>query len=366
MGCLLGTAYALTRKQTYTCQSTLLFPSSAPVSGLAALAGGGSSTGDTSLPLLQGALSAPQVGSSVGTATLMVKSRSMEKQVIHKLKLWDKWKLDNYIAVTKKFEGSLKCDIGKNGEVNISFKDQSRELSYQITSEVVNELKRLIADLRLDPAADNVKFLEDKVSESARKLSVAQRDFAIYQKKYQLLDLTSQATNLAQRYADLQKDATAAQLEADIATRQAAMLSSSASQMVTSAIDPNPATGNTLSPLYQRVKEAESQLALLKYQLTDDHPQVKEQKRILAQAQKMLQAETNRQLSAVQSGASPGMNSVVIQAAASRARAAGLKQAVANLAKKIDELPNRAAGFMNLQSQVQANVAGGHLVSSGA
>ena len=46
------------------------------------------------------------------------------------------------------------------------------------------------------------------------------------------------------------------------------------------------------------------------------------------------------------------MNSVVIQAAASQARAAGLKQATANLAKEMDELPNGAAGFMNLRAQV--------------
>ncbi len=351
----LGAAYALTRPATYTCQSTLLFPSAAPVSGLAALTGGGS-TGDPSLPLLQGALTAPQVGSNAGTATLMVQSRRLKKQIIQRLKLGEQWELDNYSDVTERFERNLKCITGKTGELSIGFKDPSRDLSYQITVEVVKELKRLTLDLRLDPAADNVRFLEKKVNESQRKLAVAQRGFANYQQKYRLLDLTSQATNLAQRYADLQRDAAAARMEADIATRQVALLSSSARQMVSSAIDPNPTTGNTLSPLYQRVKEAESQLALLKYQLTDDHPQVQEQKRVLSQARRLLQTETSRQLSAVGTGAAPGMNSAVLQAAGSKARAAGLQQAAANLANEIDKLPKQAAGFMELQAAVQANV----------
>lgn len=352
-GLVLGLAYALTRPKTYTCQTTLLFPSAVPTSGLAALTGGG--TGDPSLPLLQGALTSPQVGSNAGTATLMVQSRRLEKEVIHRLKLWNHWKLEEYGEVTERFEKNLQCKTGKSGELNISFEDPSPELSYQITSEVLKELKRLTLDLRLDPADQNVKFLEEKVSESKQKLSSAQRSFAAYQKKFRLVDLNSQATNLAQRYAEIQKDAVAAEMEASIASRQVTLLSGSAKQMVESSIDPNPGPSNTLSPLYQKVKEAESQLALLTYQLTDDHPQVQEQRRILQEAKNLLKTETNRQLGAVRSGISPVLNSAVQQEAASRARAAGLRQAAANIAKEIDKLPNRAAGFMELQANVQGH-----------
>ncbi len=356
LGLAIGLALALTRQQTFTCQATLLFPSAVPSGGaVSAILGGGG--GDPSLPILSGALSAPQVGSNANTAVLMVESHRLGKQVIHKLGLKEKWKLDDWVSVTRKFENNLQCSPGKSGELYVSFRDQSKELSYKVTKQVLNELKVLIAELRMDPAADNVTFLQKKVDGEKKKLENAQRSFATYQRKTQLLDLTSQGQFLAQRYADLQKDAAAAQLEAEIADRQVSMLSSSTKQMVTSAIDPNPSTGSTLSPLYQKVKEAEAQLALLKYQLTDDHPQVQEQKRILFEARQQLRAETNRQLSVVNSGASPMLNAAIVQAAASRARAAGLQQATAGVVKKIDQLPNQAAGFLNLQAQVQGHAA---------
>jgi uncharacterized protein involved in exopolysaccharide biosynthesis len=354
LGLAIGGGLAMTRQKTYTSQSTLLFPTSVPTSALGALTGSGG--GDPGLPLLGGALTAPQLGSNANTAVLIVQSQRLEKQVIKKLDLGKKWQMNDYGMVVKKFENNLDCNPGKSGELYVSFKDPSRDLAYKVTTEVVSELKDLIVDLRMDPASDNVKFLQRKVNDTRKRLSAAELKFATYQRQHRLLDLTSQATALAQRYADLQKDAAAAQLESDIASHQATLLSAGAKEMVTSAIDPNPTTGNTLSPLYQRVKEAESQLALLRYQLTDDHPQVQEQKRVLQQAQRQLKAETSRQLAAVREGVSPSLNGIVIQAAASKARAAGLKQAVANVAKEIDKLPVQAAGFMNLQGQVQGYV----------
>ncbi len=355
MGIAIGLFIALRKQKTYTSEATLVFPSSVGMSALASFTGGGG-TDLPSVPLLQGALAVPQLGSGAGTAKLIVKSRRLQYQVIRALHLEEKWKVPNAKTAAKVFEGGLKVTQGKSGELIVGFTDTSRELAYKITAATVDELRRLTAELRLDPASSNVRFLERKVAETKLRVAAAQQDLAAFQRQYHIIDLNTQAGQLAQRYAELRRDATTASLEATIALRQANMMSGHAKRLIQSAMDPVAGPNSTLSLLYQRVKEAESELALLKYQLTDEHPQVQEKERALRQAQSRLKAEMQRQFTAVQVGSSPALNQAVLQAAGNQARAAGLARALSGLQQEVDKLPRQAATYTQLSGQVQANL----------
>jgi len=221
---------------------------------------------------------------------------------------------------------------------------------------MIEQLRHLTSELRLDPAAANVRFLEDQVADAEKRVATAQAGLTHFQQAYQIVDLPSQAKVLAEQYAGLQKDAATAQLEAQVAMRQANLLSSNVKNLVASAIDPAPGPGNTLGPLYQRVKQTQAELALLRYRLTDEHPEVKEKQQALQEAQRQLQAETQRQLGAVQSGATPALSQAVVQAAGSQARAAGLQTALAGLRTQVQALPQQEAGYAQLSGKLEAEM----------
>lgn len=343
---------AVRRAPAFTSKATLLFPP-APSSALATLTGTGSSD-LPSVPLLGGALTVPQPGSSAGTATALVRSRRLEKQVIAAVKLDQEWKLTP-VLMSRRFQSQLQCREGSNGELFLSFKDRKPDVAFQVLAEIINQLGAIASELRLDPAGANVRFLARRLKEAQDRVIKAQAALTTFQHDNHIVALPEEARAIAERYNNLQKEAAAAQMEAAIGMRQVDLLSASARRMIASAIDPTkPGQNGTLAPLYQRVKEAEAQLALLKSQFTDEHPQVVEATAALQQARNLLRAETQRQLGAVSTDSSPAIAEAAITAAANQARAAGLKSTLATLQQRIDTLPKQQAQFTQLTANLEA------------
>lgn len=357
-GCLIGGILAFTRPSIYTATGTLLFPA-APTSKLNALAGGGS--GDLpSMPLLEGALQVPQPGTSAGTAMLILQSRQARTNVLQALrgqapsiKLEAHWQADQQEALSQLAKNAL-LKIGKQGELYVSFSDRDPKVAQAVSLAMIDELKTLSRSLGLDPAETNIAFLESQVTESQQQMLKTQSNLLQFQRKYRIIALPEQAKALAERYTRLQNDTVATQLEASVAMRQANLQANAAGRMIQACVDPNPAQGNTLSPLYQQVMQTESELALLREEFTANHPQVQEKGNQLAVQQQLLKVEIDRQLRLLKSGSSPVVSSIVVQAAVAKARADGLQSVLATTQQQVEALPIQQARFAALAAEVEA------------
>ncbi len=362
IGLLLGIVIAVLRPTTYTSTATLLFPS-APASRMSLLGGGGS--GDLpSLPLLEGALMVPQPGTSAVTASLILESNRSLREVLHQLHhdandpldLANAWKLDDRETLEKLRE-NMEIKVGKQGELYVGFRDRQPQTAYRVASALVHELQVLSKELGINPAEQSVAFLEQQVQEADRKLRVATSAMLDFQRANHIVSMPDQARALAEQYAKMQSDKTAADLEASTAMRQVRVMTDVAGKMVEACIDPNPAVGNTLAQLYQQVTKIETELALLSEKLTAHHPDVQAKQAELQRAQKVLNAEIDRQLSALDQGGSPVLYPAVIQAAASHARAEGLDAALRKMQTTVERLPKQQAAYARLQAELEANVA---------
>jgi uncharacterized protein involved in exopolysaccharide biosynthesis len=354
LGGILGVTVALLRPTYFTATATLLFPAS-PVSRLPMLTGVGG--GDLpSMPLLEGALMVPQPGSSAATAALLVQSRRAQQTVITALDLQRHWDEKSLSDTHEHFTRDLINKPGRNGELYVGFRDTSPARAQRIAQTLVDELGRLSATLGIDPAQAGTDFLRAQLTQAQGELTRTQNRLLAFQERHQIVDLPEQARELAAQYAQLESDLIRAELDATVAQRQARELTAHAQRLIKACVDPVPGPSDKLGPLYTRVVSLESELTLLKDTHAPDHPTVQEQGRKLAQARQVLSAEILRQSRLVDTGSTPGVNQVVIQAAVAQARATGVRQAKATLQQRLRLLPQQQADYAQLQALLTGQV----------
>ncbi|HEY3377212.1 MAG TPA: hypothetical protein VGL77_06910 [Armatimonadota bacterium] len=354
IGLLLGGVMAALRPLTYSASATLLFPS-LPGSTLSALTGGGGGGDLPSVPLLGGALITPQPGTSAATASVLLQSHRAADDVIKKLDLKGRWGLSDDRAVLRRFTQRLQCKAGKSGELYIGFQDKSAKTAYEIADAVVCELQQLSHTLGLNPAEENVTFLEQQEADARRKFMASQQAMMAFQRANQMPSLPDQAKLLITQYAQVQDDLTKARLEADAADRQLHLVSGSTEKMIKAYQDPTATGDGALSRLYQRVKQGESELVLLRERLTPNHPDVQSKKSELNEAKRQLHTEIGRQVALVKSGNFPVLRDAVVGASLTRARVAGLQSAADQLHQIVGRLPQQQAEYTLLSAELDAN-----------
>lgn len=353
-GLVIGVVIALIIPKTYTSSATVMFPS-APMSAMSMLSGGGGND-LPSLPVLGGAMMVPQPGTSADTASVLLKSHRVERDVIRDLELQKVWHLRKEIDVYKRFERGLQCQIGKSGELNLGYRDWSKELSLQIANKLVDELSVLSEELGMDPATRSFKFLKSQVGISQARVQKAQHNMMVFQREHGIIDIVEQAKALADQYVKLESDLTTAKIEANAAVRQVNMMANTAGRLIQSCMDPVPGPSNTLSPLYQKASDLEAQLVLLRDKMTADHPDVKNKENELNVAQRQLKLEIQRQLSLLKNGSTPGVSDAVVQAAVAQAKATGQQMALQEMQQAVAKLPQQQGNFLHLQAELDASI----------
>ena len=369
-GLALGGLVALLQPTTYTATATLIFPS-APGNKLSGLLGG-ASTGDLpSVPLLDGVLLVPQPATSAGTAGLIVHSHHTAQAVIDELHLQQVWRLHGLAATHRRFAKGLQCTTGRDGELVVGFRDKSGpQLVTQICETLLRQLEQQTSTLGLNPARDNLAFLDAQQQQAHAKSLAAQQRLQVFQTQYRLFDAPDQAKDLADEYTKIQSDLAEAKIAAVVANREIHLVAGGMEELIRSSIDPlaipslstagnstpsgTVATTGTLSPLYQKVVELESELALLHNRLTPEHPDVQSKAQELTIARRVLQGEIQRQLAVLHSGSSPVINAAVVQAAISQAKVNGLQQALQQVEQLVNTIPKLEATYMRLTAELNA------------
>jgi len=368
-GLLLGGLLALLQPTTYTVTATLVFPS-APSSKLGGLLG--SSSGDLpSVPLLDGVLLVPQPATSAGTAALIIHSHRTTQAVIEELHLQQEWHLRTLAATYRRFNKGLKCTTGRDGELVIGFCDKAGpQLVMRVTEALLQQLQQQTAQLGLDPARDNLTFLDTQRQQAHAQSLEAQQRLQAFQAQNRLIDVSDQAKALADEYAKIQSDLAEATIAATIADHVVHQVAGSMDSLIRASIDPLALSGasslsgssgsvtttGTLSPLYEKVIALEAELALLRTRLTPNHPDVQSKEQELAIARRVLRDEIQRQLAVLHHGDSPVINAAVVQASVSHFKVAGLQQALRQVEQIIDKVPKMQASYLRLSAELNAAI----------
>jgi uncharacterized protein involved in exopolysaccharide biosynthesis len=364
-----------TTETTYTVKSMLLFPSAA-MSGYSALTGGGSAD-LPGLPLLDGAVIIPQPGTSADTATLLLESMRGRKEILLRLRekrhldMGNIWSLkDAWVPVLdkdgkptaettpadkllKQLGGKLTCKTGKLSELYLEATDTDKTIAQAIVMEAINELSIMTIELPLDPARRSVAYLNNEVKNAQKQLDDAQKRMTAFQQKTLIISVAEQSQSLSTQYVQAQNDAADADVAVQTATEKVNKLSANARDLLNKCMDPS---GNgqsaLLTSLFGKVRDIESELALLRLKLADDNPEIVAKIHAHDIAVSQLTDEINRQLLLVNAGSSPAVSQAFVDKFATEARAYGQHQAVNTLKARVAQLPTQEAEFTRLEADV--------------
>ncbi|OPZ87638.1 MAG: Chain length determinant protein [bacterium ADurb.Bin429] len=349
-GLLIGLPFALMKHATYTSEATLIFPSA--VSGrLAMLTGGG---GDLpSMRLLDGALLVPQPGSSAGTATTLLSSRRIQEKVMRDQDLQQAWKCKNAYETKMKFLKSFQYSIGKNMELTVRFTDTSPTRAQRVMQAILRELDQAVAELGIDPARHSQTFLERQLTETEATFHARQEELRAFQERHGLYLLEEQTQARVRELTQLQQEEVEERIAAESLAKGLAATTSNTVKQIMTGVDPA-GTGRSISVYYERIQMLERDLAEMRFQLTGDHPDVKKKVQELDVAKEALAQEITRHLALVESGSAPAISDRVARVAETRARAAGLADAVARMEKRLAGVPKLRVQHARMMVDLEA------------
>ncbi|MEI7831959.1 MAG: hypothetical protein WCJ56_02005 [bacterium] len=394
IGGLVGYALVWNKSSTYTSAATIIFPAS--TSSKMAMVGASSSGGDLpAMPLMDGVRLIPQPGTSGATAMMLLQSRRANNDIITKMNdkmvqeysknssgkgvessatvtraqisddkiTHDPTLLKNHYRVRrdddlyKIIDNVISMKVGKNGELVIAVTGTNAKFANMLAQTVVDELGALTDALRLDPADESMVFFQQQVNDANSKFAEAQKNLMEFQKERNIVSLPDQARALAAQYSQLQIDVSQAELTAQIANDQYKKASKNAGFMIENFVDPissNGSSGSSLAMLYKKVKDLESEKAILLTKLTESHPDVQNKSSQLEDARKMLDDEVQRQKELLKGNVSPGVLDLAANAFLTGARVDGLKVALAEMEAQVKTLPEQEASYARLSAEVDA------------
>ncbi len=360
LGVLIALPSVLQRKSTYTATATLLFPAS-PLSGLSAFTGGGGGNDLPSIPLLNGLFMIPQPGTSPNTAIMLLRSWSVDDEIIAKENLAAVWKMDpsDPDAIHAEFNRRLLLRPGKTGDLEIKFSDVSKARALRVVQLLINALQERTTSLGLDPAQRSFHFLNKQVTASEASLKAAMAKLATYQVEHKLIAADKQAEGMAEQYIAVQRDFQQVKLAAGLALQRAEMFSQQSKALIHACIDPGAlgvggAKGDQLNALYQQVTKQESDLLLLKDKYAPESQEITDAEHTLAQSKQLLMREVNRQLRLVDAGDAPMLGQVVSEAALKHSEADALQRMLDRLTPQMKKLPSKMIGYNTLLFEVTA------------
>jgi uncharacterized protein involved in exopolysaccharide biosynthesis len=378
LGITAGLINYVRTKETYTAKAELMFPS-APASKLAALTGGSSGGDLPSVPLLDGLKSIPQPGSSAGTATDILQTLRARKDVYEALKaghvaksdesgelhaavdLDKRWGTTRDQTLRRLFDNA-KLKTSKSGSLEITFKDEDPALAYAIVEAMLRELDGLSEQLKLVPARDAARFLNEQAALARAEADSAQARMTDFLEARHGVPPTDEATAMGAKYAQLESDYVAAKVQSDVAVNAAAMATAGAQRLINTAIDPGPGNAGPLSTLYQRVVQLRTEKSLLLTKLTERHPDVMAKQDELDAAERALADEVKRQSALLKPTANapvashPAVIDAVSKAVVARAQLQGTIQARDQVRAGLTKLPRAVATYTRLSAELQARL----------
>lgn len=145
----------------------------------------------------------------------ILQSDSVISAVADKFKLREKYKLETYEDVRKKVLSNASFFSGKDNLINISFEDESPELSAEVANYFVYELIRQTQRLAVTEAGMRRVFFEREFLAQKKRLEDAESKLAIHQEANGILQLDVQVQSNIAAVASIKAEIAAKKIRLD-------------------------------------------------------------------------------------------------------------------------------------------------------
>lgn len=139
-----------------------------------------------------------------------LKSNSVERQLVNRFKLKERYKEDFTVDAINSLESKTKISSGKDGLISIEFDDKDPNFAAQLANAYVEELGKLLDRIAVTESQQRRKFFEDRLLQTKHKLIAAQTTLQASGFKEGALRAEPRAA--AEAYAELKAKVTEAQV----------------------------------------------------------------------------------------------------------------------------------------------------------
>ncbi len=252
-------------------------------------------------------------------------------------------------------------DLRGTDFIIISAKDASPGRAALIANTMAQELVDFYVDINRTEAASSRKFIAEQLSLSQNRLSVAERALLEFRTRAGNVALTEEVSRMVNRSLDMQAAYDGAMLDERIArTRIASIQSRLRSQNDARLASVSIATNPVIAQIRDHLTGLELELTTLRQVYTDQHPKVQAMLGRVADARQRLSAEAAKVVNDQSLGTSPIRESFVremitaeVEAAAARAKAAGITQILGRVQSQLNSMPTNELTFVRLQRDVR-------------
>lgn len=140
----------------------------------------------------------------------LLKSDSVERGLVERFKLKERYKVDLTTDAIKSLENNSKITNGKDGLIDIEIDDRDPQFAAQLANGYVEELGKLLDRIAVSDAQQRRKFFEKTLQQTKEKLIAAQK--ALQSSGFQEGALRAEPRAAAENYAVLKAQVTDAQV----------------------------------------------------------------------------------------------------------------------------------------------------------
>ncbi|MBI3923380.1 MAG: hypothetical protein HY318_18305 [Armatimonadetes bacterium] len=309
--------------------------------GLSALLGGASNLGDTFKSILE----SDSVRETLATE-FKIGKRYRLKYREERLKAMGKMisvKIDGksgLISISATAKGSPRVNL-----VSILFPSQwgpkdikARRMSAGIAARSVGLLQDYLKRSNLFQSQKYRLFVEEQVEATYAELKLAQQRLQEFQQQKQIISPAAEAEALIKTLQQLFEQKTTADVKAGTSQDQIATV---ADQLKAQAQTPLslPADSPIVQQWRRKLIEQQTELSILRKDLTDSHPDVVRLQLAIDETKKQLREEVTRVLKAADEKLSPQLTDLVVRKIAAESESKGLSSVISVLQSKVASMP---------------------------
>lgn len=340
----------------YSTGTTLLFSApGGPSMGslLSGLTGGGGGDMGGSVPLLNGLYSAPQFGSTPGSAMSIMATGRFQTKVVTRLDLPAVWHTSPAQAYGR-LNKSVTYAVDRNGFLDIQATDPNPVLAAKLVNTSVQALLETTKQMNTARTGKVRRQLERALQNGNRQLELKNAQLAAVESgNIQRMPLGTGASTTYQALVTdkitTQADLKAATTQLERQIRTARRTYGQGTNLPTSV----PFAGDTLV----RLRKAESDFRTAQDTLGPDNPDYQKAELALKQARAEVQLEAKRQITAVNTGLTTNISELAIKQATLAGRLDYLNKTIAPIKDAMQSMPAAKIQEDQLTADVRINRA---------
>lgn len=220
---LLTLGYLLTQPNQYTAKATILPPQQNITLSSQLLDSMGISSGvGAGAAAVGGGLAAFLGLKSPGDIYVgLLNSTTVFDRMIERFKLKEAYELELIDMVRKKLAGRSDMKTGKDGLITIAMTDESPKKAAEMANAFVEELDRLLQDIAVKDANNQLAFLEKEREQVSLQLTQAENALKTFSEKSSVIQIDAQARGMIEYIAQLRANIDAKEVQLQVMRKHA-------------------------------------------------------------------------------------------------------------------------------------------------